>query len=331
MPLIMLLLGLFLMQAPPAPASDVAQGITLYRGGEFQKAINLLTAALKSNPNQPEGWHFLGLAQYRSDRLREARKAFEKAVQLRPDFLPSRLSLGSIYLLMNDLGKAEEQANRVLSLSPAYADAHHLLGNVRLRKGEPEEALKEANLALTQSNYPPQALLLKSQSLIVLFAQEEMERGRVIKPGNPVIRFQLLKDAAKYLDDYINRSTGMPEVDLWRDQLETLGFYANFADQALKDGKLFFVTPGSRPTILYQEKAKYTEQARGNGIQGTVTIMCVFDVDGKLKYPIVLQGLSHGLNEQAMIALSKIRFKPAIRDGQPIAVIGKIEYGFGLY
>ena len=40
------------------------------------------------------------------------------------------------------------------------------------------------------------------------------------------------------------------------------------------------MTPSLRPTILYREKAKYTEEARQNKIQGTVVLQVVFNVNG---------------------------------------------------
>lgn len=45
---------------------------------------------------------------------------------------------------------------------------------------------------------------------------------------------------------------------------------------------------------------------------------------------IVIHGLPYGLNEKAIEAVKKIRFKPAMKDGKPISVRGSIEFTFNL-
>jgi len=88
------------------------------------------------------------------------------------------------------------------------------------------------------------------------------------------------------------------------------------------------MTADLRPTILYREKAKYTEEARNNGVQGTVILSIVFNVNGKITDIKVVRGLPHGLNENAIEATKKIRFKPAVKDGKPVSVRGQLEFTF---
>jgi TonB family protein len=86
-----------------------------------------------------------------------------------------------------------------------------------------------------------------------------------------------------------------------------------------------------RPTILYREKAQYTQEAKDNKVEGTVVLSCVFGVDGQISDIKVIQGLPHGLTENAFIAAKKIRFEPAIKDGRPAPVRGNVEFTFNLY
>ena len=86
-----------------------------------------------------------------------------------------------------------------------------------------------------------------------------------------------------------------------------------------------------RPTILYREKAKYTREARDNKIKGTVVLSAVFGADGQISNISVIQGLPHGLTENAIAAANKIRFDPALRDGRPVSVRGSLEFVFNLY
>jgi len=86
-----------------------------------------------------------------------------------------------------------------------------------------------------------------------------------------------------------------------------------------------------RPTILYKEKAEYTREARNNKVEGTVVLNVVFRVDGQISEIKVIRGLPDGLTENAIIAAKKIRFEPAMKDGRPVSVRGKLEFAFNLY
>lgn len=86
-----------------------------------------------------------------------------------------------------------------------------------------------------------------------------------------------------------------------------------------------------RPTILYREKAKYTEEARSQKVQGNVVLSVVFSKQGKLVVFGVVRGLPYGLTESAIESAQKIRFNPAMKDGQPVSVRGNVEFNFTLY
>jgi TonB family protein len=91
------------------------------------------------------------------------------------------------------------------------------------------------------------------------------------------------------------------------------------------------MTASLRPTILYREKAKYTEEARQNKIQGTVVLQVVFNVNGSISDVRVIRGLPDGLTEKAIEAAKKIRFNPAVKNGSPVSVRGSLEFTFNLY
>jgi len=85
-----------------------------------------------------------------------------------------------------------------------------------------------------------------------------------------------------------------------------------------------------RPSILSKEKARYTDAARRNGVQGVVVLSVIFASDGTVGSIQVVRGLPDGLNENAIEAAKKIKFRPAIRNGQPVSVRGNLHYSFNL-
>jgi TonB family protein len=94
---------------------------------------------------------------------------------------------------------------------------------------------------------------------------------------------------------------------------------------------LYVMGPNLKPTILYREKAKYTEEARQNRVQGTVMLNIVFGADGLIHNIRVVRGLPNGLTETAIEAAQRIRFQPATKDGKAVSVSATLEFGFALY
>jgi TonB family protein len=86
-----------------------------------------------------------------------------------------------------------------------------------------------------------------------------------------------------------------------------------------------------KPTILYREKAKYTEDARQHRVEGSVVLNIVFGADGRIHNIRTVRGLPHGLTESAIEAAQKIRFHPAIKNGKPTPVRATLEFSFALF
>lgn len=95
--------------------------------------------------------------------------------------------------------------------------------------------------------------------------------------------------------------------------------------------EVFVESRDLRPTILYKERAKYTEDARQHQIQGTVVLSVIFGADGRIHDVRALRSLPHGLTEEAISVAQRIRFNPAVRGGKAVSVRSTIEYNFTLY
>ena len=70
--------------------------------------------------------------------------------------------------------------------------------------------------------------------------------------------------------------------------------------------------------ILYKPKPVYTDEARRLNIEGEVLLEVVFGANGDLHINRVVRGLGHGLDEAAVSAANRIKFKPAQRNGSPV-------------
>ena len=96
-------------------------------------------------------------------------------------------------------------------------------------------------------------------------------------------------------------------------------------------GDIAVMSETLKPTILYREKAKYTEEARQHKVEGTVALTVVFGADGRIHDIRTVRGLPEGLTETSIEAAQKIRFQPAVLNGKPVSVRATLEFSFALY
>jgi len=82
--------------------------------------------------------------------------------------------------------------------------------------------------------------------------------------------------------------------------------------------------------IVDKPQPQYTKEARDLKIEGEVHLKVLFQADGSVHVLQVVHGLGHGLDEAAMAAAQKIRFKPAQRDGRPCDMTATVHIVFQL-
>jgi TonB family protein len=96
-------------------------------------------------------------------------------------------------------------------------------------------------------------------------------------------------------------------------------------------GGAFHVGGGvTAPSLLYKVEPEYSEEARKAKYQGTVVLYVEVDPSGHAINPRVIRSLGLGLDEKAMEAVRKWRFKPGYKDGHAVTVAAQIEVNFRL-
>jgi TonB family protein len=89
--------------------------------------------------------------------------------------------------------------------------------------------------------------------------------------------------------------------------------------------------PASTPVeITFKPNPVYTDDARTMKLEGEVLLEVSFSANGALHVNRVVRGLGHGLDEAAVAAANKIRFKPALRNGQPMDSTAIVHVTFAL-
>lgn len=91
------------------------------------------------------------------------------------------------------------------------------------------------------------------------------------------------------------------------------------------------VGPTEAIRITSKPRANYTDAARQNQVQGTVTLRVTFLANGSIGSISTVSGLPNGLTEQAIAAARGMRFEPAKKGGVPYTVTKQVQYNFTLY
>jgi periplasmic protein TonB len=86
----------------------------------------------------------------------------------------------------------------------------------------------------------------------------------------------------------------------------------------------------SAPQVLFKVDPEYSEEARKAKYSGTVVLQLVVDPSGHGREIRVIRSLGLGLDEKAIEAVNKWKFRPGLRNGQPVAVMATIEVNFRL-
>jgi TonB family protein len=98
-----------------------------------------------------------------------------------------------------------------------------------------------------------------------------------------------------------------------------------------KEERVYFVSEVKvGPRITESPDPEYTEEARKNGVTGSVIIRCVFRASGEITDVFVARGLTHGLTRQVLEAIKKIKFVPAMKKGKPVSIWMELDYQFKL-
>lgn len=88
----------------------------------------------------------------------------------------------------------------------------------------------------------------------------------------------------------------------------------------------------TRAIIKSKPNPAYPVEARTYGVRGTVKLRIILGADGKVGDKVeVLEGLPHGVTEEAIKAARRIKFEPARKGNRPVSRRVTVVYYFNLY
>jgi len=85
------------------------------------------------------------------------------------------------------------------------------------------------------------------------------------------------------------------------------------------------------PQVIFNPEPSFSDEARKAKAQGMVLLLLVVGKDGRPHDIRVGQSLGMGLDEKAIEAVNRWRFRPATLNGQPVATQIAVQVDFHLY
>lgn len=87
----------------------------------------------------------------------------------------------------------------------------------------------------------------------------------------------------------------------------------------------------TKPVLVVAPEAEFSDEARRQKYQGICLVSVIVDTRGYPRNLRVVRPLGMGLDEKALEAIGKYRFKPGTKDGKPVATMITVEVDFRLF
>ena len=115
--------------------------IDLLTRREFDKALELATKLIETDPKDPNGYNLRGTAYAGKKDLANARKDFEEAIKLEPNYAQALFNLAQLDIQQKDLASARNRYQAILAKDPKNVAAMVGLADIESANGSNQEAL----------------------------------------------------------------------------------------------------------------------------------------------------------------------------------------------
>ncbi len=171
MPVILLLLvsifGAASSEAVPIRGGQDSHSSALQalQGGDVQTAVNLLSLAIKADPNNYRYFNDRGVAYKRTGDLEKALSDYTKALEIKPNYTHALNNRGMLYVQQGRHDKAIQDFEAALKLGELQGKVHTNLGIVHARQGDHKSAIKEFESAVSFQPLDYRSFLFMAESL----------------------------------------------------------------------------------------------------------------------------------------------------------------------
>jgi tetratricopeptide (TPR) repeat protein len=153
----------------------LSRAVAQHRGGDVAGAEATYRRILRSDPENVDALHLLGMARAAQGDQAQAIAFIRRALRLRPGFAAAWSNLGHVLLSADRSDEAEVAFRQAIAVDPAHAPAHHNLGRLLIDQGRREEALDAAETAARLAPADAESALLRAEILQAVGRPEAAE------------------------------------------------------------------------------------------------------------------------------------------------------------
>lgn len=180
-------------------------GLRNLQTGQYQKAIDELTEAIRLDPSISDAWKWRGSSHALLGRYQEAARDYQQAVKLDPkDFEVWRVLGNRVYLTLGDQYAARRAMDRAIELRPKIPALYLERSYSRVYTGDQDGAMADLNEAIALDPRLAEAYRLRGSLYGVLRqydrAWPEFEQAIQLDPNNPR-SYQLRADVRQGMGD----------------------------------------------------------------------------------------------------------------------------------
>jgi len=240
---------------------------------------------------------------FQSKKYGAASSEAKRAIKIKKELAPAYVLLGMIHHREGKTAEALRDVKESLKYDPNSVDAHYLYGILKFEERKFSEAHDEAVFVISHGGRFPNAY--------TFLAQTHMATNRYFEALNAFEEALRLTPAT---DDNAARLS---------EQLQALKGWIETTEMRRDPSYV-------KPKLLNLPMPSYTEQARSAKIQGSVQAGVLVNEEGRVISVIIFLPLGFGLDEEAVKAARRLRFTPAMKNGQPARFWQRIEIEFNL-
>jgi TonB family protein len=279
-----------------------------------------------------------------SKQYETAQKLMESAATIRGE-VSGKLSVDYGVGLMK-IADLEKKRNHGKEAEAFYTKAWSVLGDraeaalalmyLALRRKNPPEAIelfeKAKNLDPTQAGPATMWMALMQEREGNLAEAETLYRAALsMETPDSADAVNTMELYARLLNKLGREEDGKAMFDRAGAVIKAMIAQDHVAHPKAQSSTVFKVGGGvTPPSVVAKIDPEYTEEARFAKYSGTVVLTVEINPQGLAQNIRIVKALGLGLDERAIVAIGKWRFKPGTKDGEPVTVMANIEVNFKL-
>lgn len=308
---------------PDSAAAQYNLGLAQFKAGAFDDAAAAIQRALRIKPDWPAAYHNLGLAYGGGGKWDQAARAFTEVIRLKSDYTRVHYELGYAYVKLHQLDLARRQVEVLKQFSTQLPPRlQYEITQVELAVNRPPTVVPAPITTATSEAVPtpvstpvptpaptptPTPIPTPTPGPTPAAAESPTPEARESPSPEPTKdNSDLLPAITSEAVAPANEPEDCPEPIYKPSEVTTMA------------------------SITSTPAPPYTELAIKNRVEGKVVLRAVLCANGRVTRISVVDALPGGLTQQAIDAMSKARFLPAVKDGKPVSVIVTQEFKFVL-